>query len=221
LEEIDMVATPKQLVPNSWVIGTWAEYLKNFENPAHAKAKGYYYNGKYRIEMTPIGNEHSQDHSIINYAVYLYATLRNIPLTGKDNCSYRQVNLKEFQPDLSYYVGNNANAIPWGVGIVNLIEYPVPDLVIEISNTSLADDLGAKRLLYEDLEIAEYWVVDVGNVNVIAFAIEDTGSRRIAESQVLTGLKIATLTAALQRSRTSNHTEVGSWLMQQFQGQSN
>jgi Uma2 family endonuclease len=215
-----MVATTKQLVPNNWVSATWDEYLKNIENPAHAKAKGYYHHDKYRIEMTPIGNEHSQDHSIVNHAVYLYATLKNIPLTGKDNCSYRQVGLKEFQPDLSYYVGNKANAIPWGVGIVNLDEYPVPDLVIEISNTSLADDLGAKRLLYEDLEIAEYWVVDVGNVNVIAFAIKDTGSKRIAESQVLTGLKIEILTAALQRSRNSNHTEVGSWLMQQFKGQS-
>jgi Uma2 family endonuclease len=214
-----MVATTKQLVPNSWVSATWAEYLTNIENPALTKAKGYYHNGKYRIEMTPIGNEHSQDHSIINHAVYLYATLKNIPLTGKDNCSYRQVGLKEFQPDLSYYLGNNA--IPWGVGIVNLDEYPVPDLVIEISNTSLADDLGAKRLLYEDLGVAEYWVVDVSNVNVIAFAIEDTGSKRIAESQVLTGLKIEILTAALQRSRNSNHTEVGSWLMQQFQGKSN
>lgn len=216
-----MVATTKQLVTNTWAIATWDEFLKNLENPAHVKAKGYYQNGKYRIEMTPIGNEHSQDHSIINHAVYLYATLRNIPLTGKDNCSYRQVGLKEFQPDLSYYVGNNANAIPWGVGVVDLNEYPVPDLVIEVANTSLADDLGEKRLLYEDLEIAEYWVVDVQNVKVIAFAIEDNGSKRIAESLVLTGLKIEILTAALQRSRTTNHTEVGSWLMQQFQEQSN
>ena len=216
-----MVATTKQLVTNTWAIATWDEFLKNLENPAHVKAKGYYQNGKYRIEMTPIGNEHSQDHSIINHAVYLYATLRNIPLTGKDNCSYRQVGLKEFQPDLSYYVGNNANAIPWGVGVVDLNEYPVPDLVIEVANTSLADDLGEKRLLYEDLEIAEYWVVDVQNVKVIAFAIEDNGSKRIAESLVLTGLKIEILTEALQRSRTSNHTEVGSWLMQQFQEQAN
>lgn len=216
-----MVAITKQLVTNTWAIATWDEFLKNLENPAHVKAKGYYHNGKYRIEMTPIGNEHSQDHSIINHAVYLYATLRNIPLTGKDNCSYRQVGLKEFQPDLSYYVGNNANAIPWGVGVVDLNEYPVPDLVIEVANTSLADDLGEKRLLYEDLEIAEYWVVDVQNVKVIAFAIEDNGSKRIAESLVLTGLKIEILTEALQRSRTSNHTEVGSWLMQQFQEQSN
>ncbi|MGL5835308.1 MAG: Uma2 family endonuclease, partial [Waterburya sp.] len=82
-------------------------------------------------------------------------------------------------------------------------------------------DLGEKRLLYEDLEIAEYWVVDVQNVKVIAFAIEDNGSKRIAESLVLTGLKIEILTAALQQSRTSNHTEVASWLMQQFQEQSN
>lgn len=216
-----MVATTNQLVPDSWVSATWDEYLTNIENPSDAKAKGYYHNGKYRIEMTPIGNEHSQDHSIINHAVYLYATLKNIPLTGKDNCSYRQVGLKEFQPDLSYYVGNNANAIPWGVGIVNLDGYPVPDLVIEVANTSLADDLGAKRLLYEDLGIAEYWVVDVSNINVIAFAIEDTGSKRIAESQILTGLKIEILTTALQRSRNSNHTQVGSWLMQQFQRQSN
>ena len=216
-----MVATTKQLVTNTWAIATWDEFLKNLENPAHVKAKGYYQNGKYRIEMTPIGNEHSQDHSIINHAVYLYATLSNIPLTGKDNCSYRQIGLKEFQPDLSYYVGNNANAIPWGVGVVDLNEYPVPDLVIEVANTSLADDLGEKRLLYEDLEIAEYWVVDVQNVKVIAFAIEDNGSKRIAESLVLTGLKIEILTAALQRSRTTNHTEVGSWLMQQFQEQAN
>lgn len=216
-----MVAITKQLVTNTWAIATWDEFLKNIENPAHVKAKGYYHNGKYRIEMTPIGNEHSQDHSIINHAVYLYATLRNIPLTGKDNCSYRQVGLKEFQPDLSYYVGNNANVIPWGVGVIDLNEDPVPDLVIEVANTFLADDLGEKRLLYEDLEIAEYWVVDVQNVKVIAFAIEDNGSKRIAESLVLTGLKIEILTEALQRSRTSNHTEVGSWLMQKFQEQSN
>ena len=60
-------------------------------------------------------------------------------------------------------------------------------------------------------------MVDVQNVEVIAFSIENGGSKRISESQVLKGLKIEILTAALQRSRNSNHTEVSSWLMQQFQ----
>lgn len=212
-----MITTSKQLITDIWVSATWNEYLHNIENPDYKKAKGYYYNDRYRIEMTPIGNDHSKDHTVINHAIYLYAAFNNVPLNIADNCSYRQAGFKEFQPDLSCYVGDNTDAIPWGVGIVNLDEYPPPDLVIEISNTSLSDDLGEKRLLYEELQIAEYWVVDVQNVRVIAFKIEDRGSRRITESQILSGLNIEILTEALQRSRNSNHTEVGAWLLQQFQ----
>ncbi|WP_319421992.1 Uma2 family endonuclease [Pleurocapsa sp. FMAR1] len=109
-----MVATVEQLITDSWITATWDEYIENIEHPAGEKAKGYYHNGQYRIEITPIGNEHSQDHCIINHAVYLYATLRGIPLTGKDNCSYRQAGLRQFQPDLSYYLKDKASAVPWG-----------------------------------------------------------------------------------------------------------
>ncbi len=214
-----MVATTKQLVTDSWINASWDRYVEQIEHPSCTKAKGYYYNDRYRIETTPIGNEHSQDHSIINHAVYLYATFKGIPMTGKNNYSFRQSGLREFQPDLSLYVGNNASAIPWGVGVVSLDDYPAPDLVIEVSNTSLSDDLGEKRLMYEDVGVAEYWVVDVKDVKVIAFTIQDGGSKRINESQVLTGLKIDILTEALQKSRTSNHTEVAGWLLQRFQAE--
>ncbi|MGF1539492.1 MAG: Uma2 family endonuclease [Pleurocapsa sp.] len=211
-----MVTTPTQSIINSWVSATWDEYLKQIENPIYEKTKSYYYSGKYQIEMTPIGNDHSLDHSIINHAIYLYATLNEIPLNCRDNCSYRKPNALEIQPDLSCYTKSNADAIPYGTGIIDLDLYPAPDLVIEISNTSLSDDLGQKRLLYEDLGIKEYWIVDVQNVRVIAFSIENGGSKRIIESQVLTGLPIKILTEALQRSRNSNHTEVATWLMSQF-----
>ena len=30
---------------------------------------------------------------------------------------------------------------------------------------------GKKRLLYEDLAVDEYWIVDVQNVRIIAFAV--------------------------------------------------
>lgn len=212
-----MVSSVEQFKVDTWVNATWDEFIANIENPACHNGKGYYLEGRYRIEMTPIGNEHSQDHSIINHAIYLYATLKGIPLTGKDNCSYRQVGLREFQPDLSYYVKDNADIIPWGVGVVNLDDYPVPDLVVEVSNTSLADDLGEKRLLYEDLQVSEYWVIDIQNTNIIAFTIVDGGSKRISESQVLTGLKLDILTEALRQSRNINHSVVGKWLLQQFQ----
>ena len=212
-----MVTTPKKLITDTWVSATWDEYLENIDRPEYEKAKGYCYNGKYRIEMTPIGNDHSQDHSSIHTATSLFAIAKNVAIDIHDNCSYRKAGIKQFQPDLSCYVGDKANVIPWGVGVVSLDEYPAPNLVIEVSNTSLSEDLGEKRLLYEDLQAVEYWVVNVQNVRVIAFAIEDAGSKRIKESQVLTGLKIEILTEALQRSRNSNHTEVGVWLLEQFQ----
>jgi Uma2 family endonuclease len=212
-----MVTTSTKSITDTWVSATWDEYLKNIENPIYEKAKGYYYNGEYRIEMTPIGNDHSLDHSLITHAVYLYAILKNIPLNCRDNCSYRKPEAFEIQPDLSCYIGDNANTIPYGTGIVNLNQYSPPDLVIEVANTSLSDDLGQKRLLYEDLGIREYWIVDVQNVRVIAFKIENKGSMRITLSQVLPELKISILTEALQRTRSSNHTEVGAWLLQQFQ----
>ncbi|NEQ40476.1 MAG: Uma2 family endonuclease [Okeania sp. SIO3I5] len=98
---------------------------------------------------------------------------------------------QEVQPDISYYIGDNTNIIPRGTSVVGLDIYPSPDLVIEIANTSLADDKGEKRLIYEDLKVKEYWVVDVKNVDIIAFTVVNNGSKRIRESQILPGLVIS------------------------------
>jgi Uma2 family endonuclease len=101
--------------------------------------------------------------------------------------------------------------------VVNLDLYPVPNLVIEVSKTTLLDDRGNKRTLYEELGVSEYWVVDVEKVEILAFQMIDRGSRRIDESQVLPGLAIATLESALRQSRETDQSQVGAWLMTQFQ----
>ncbi len=100
---------------------------------------------------------------------------------------------------------------------MNLDLYPVPDLVIEVSKTTLLDDRGNKRTLYEELGVSEYWVVDVEKAEILAFQMIDRGSKRIDESQVLPGLAIATLEAALRQSRETDQSQVGAWLMTQFQ----
>lgn len=74
------------------------------------------------------------------------------------------------QPDLSYYIGERAKLAVTGTS-VDLNSYPAPDLVIEVVNTSLSDDIGKKRLLYEAMEVSEYWVIDVQNAQIIAFAL--------------------------------------------------
>lgn len=206
-----------QLATDTWITATWDEYIQIIENPAYEKAKGYYHNGQMRIEMPPIGNDHASDHAIILFAVNLFASIKGIALNGKDNCTYRKTGFKEAQPDVSYYIGENADVIPYGTSIIRLDIYPPPDLVIEVANTSLADDQGEKRLLYEDLGVKEYWILNVQNVQVMAFSIENQGSRRITESQVLPGLAISLLNDALRRTRQINQSQVGAWLLTQFQ----
>jgi Uma2 family endonuclease len=213
-----MVQTLIKVPLNQWVSASWDEYIQIIEKPEYAKAKSYYYKGELKIEMSPLGNPHSKDHAIINLAITLFALLNNTPLNAHDNCTYRKKGYQEIQPDLSFYIGENVNAIPWDVTIINLDEYPLPDLIIEVSYATLADDIGKKRLLYEDLGVKEYWIIDVENTQIIAFAIENNGSRRLTQSQVLPGLNINILIEALQRTRITNHSEVGNWLLQQFQG---
>jgi len=206
-----------KLPTDTWVVATWDEYIQAVENPAYEKAKCYYHNGQMRIEMPPLGHDHACDNTIIIFAVNLFCSIKDILVKGLTNCTYRKTGFNEAQPDVSYYIGENADVIPYGTSIINLDIYPPPTLAIEIANTSLADDKGEKRLLYEDLGVREYWIVDVRNVQVIAFAIENQGSRRITESQVLPGLAISLLNDALRRTRQMNQGQVGAWLLTQFQ----
>ena len=207
----------KNLKTETWLDGSWEDYLKVLETLPDEKGKSYYYYYQYRIEMSPLGSDHSKDHGITSYSIYLYATLKGIEMNGHDNCTFRKPKFKEAQPDLAFYVGKNANIIPWETSIINLDQYPAPNLVIEIANSSLADDLGKKRLLYEDLGVEEYWVVDVKKAQVTAFKIEKQGSYRLNTSQVLPNLEINLMAEALRQSRETTHTQVGNWLLQQFQ----
>jgi len=203
---------------DTWVPATWDEYLEAIAHPDYAYARGYYHQGFMRLEMTPLGNPHSRDHFFFTLALGLYASIKGIDLDGHDNCTYRKTGLAEAQPDLSFYMGKQADSIPWDTRIINLDRDPAPDLVIEIADASLADDKGEKRLLYEAMGIQEYWIADVQQVKILAFGIANRGSRQIDQSLVLPGLDLALLEEALRRSRQTNHGKVSTWLLAQFQG---
>ena len=190
------------------------------DDPAYNKAKCYYRNGQMRIETISVGPDYSRDNPIALFAINLFCTIKGISLNGLDNCSYRKTGVRECQPDVSYYIGETAQLAPSGSSIASLDVTPPPDLVIEVADSTLADDIGEKRLLYEELKVAEYWVADVQKSQIIAFAIiADNGSRRIFQSEVLPGLTIAVLEEALRRSRTEDQAQVGAWLLAQFQQQ--
>jgi Uma2 family endonuclease len=202
---------------DTWISAPWQEFVSIADAPDSSKLKSYYHNGKMRFEPKSTSCDHSRDQVLVLFALSYFAANQRIPMTARNCCSYRQKGYTEFQPDASYYVGANADVIPWGTRIIDLDRYPLPDLVIEISDTSLADDLGAKRLQYEDLGISEYWIVNVQTMQIFGFAHGHDGSiRRIRESLILTGLKLEVLEQALQRSRQENQSATTAWLMEQF-----
>ena len=82
--------------------------------------------------------------------------IKGISVNGFNKCSYRKTGVRECQPDVSYYIGSRAQLVPRGSSIVTLDVTPPPDLVIEVADLTLADDIGEKRLLYEELKVAEY-----------------------------------------------------------------
>lgn len=208
-----------QLPTDTWIYTSWDEYEQIVANLLNEKGKSYYYKGHMRLEMPPVSFDHGKDHVIIIFAVTLFAALKGIVATGLDTTTFSKTGVQGCQPDVAYYLRERAQTIPSGTGIVKLDRYLAPDLVIEIAKTSLLDDLGTKRSLYEELGVAEYWVVDVQNAQIIAYAMADQGSKRIQESQVLPGLVIAILEEALRRSREMSHSEVCTWLLSQFQQQ--
>ncbi len=212
-----MIQLQEKLITSTWIKADWENYITTIESPEHEKHQGYYYNGYMRIEDMPTGADHSRYHVLMTFAINLFCTIGGIAINGFDNCSYRKVGIRECQPDLSYYCGERARLAPVGTSVINLDEQAIPDLIIEISNTSISGDLGAKRFLYEEMGVSEYWIVDVQNTLIYAFEIIDRGSRRIDTSLVLPELSIDTISTALTLSKEQDQSQIGKWLMSEFQ----
>ena len=188
-----MTQLQERLTTNIWLKADWETYTTIIDSPDRAKDRGYYYNGYMRIEDMPTGADHAIDNGLVYLAITLFCMVKGIPIQGLIGCSYRKVEVRECQPDISFYIGDRANLAPKGKSVVNLDEQAIPNLVVEISNTTINDDLGAKRLLYEEMGVSEYWIVDVQNTLIYAFEIivggaspsGYRGSRRIDTSLVL------------------------------------
>ena len=125
--------------------------------------------------------------------------------------------MKEFQPKAAFYIGACAKYLPpQNNSPVSIDLCGSPSLVVEIAASSLSDDLGAKRMLYERAGVSEYWVIDVEEKKVIAFDMKDERSGQIQTSGVLPGLEIDLIEEALRRSQTENDGAIIQWLMKTF-----
>lgn len=200
---------------DTWVEATWDDFLTFADDPTLVSGRFYYDQGYMRIEMSPLGAAHGQDNTILSTVINLYAAIKNIPIKGLTNTSFRKTGVRESQPDLAFYVGENLRLPPHNNAPVNLDELDPPTLVVEIAATSLGDDTDRKQKLYQRLGVQEYWVVDVNAGQVSASTLSPT-EISIGESQLLPRLKIALVEEALKRSQTEDDGAVSRWLLATF-----
>ena len=208
-----VIANLANIVTDTWVNVSWDEFMEFVDHLDYQQGRFYYYENYMRVEMSPVGSIHGNNNNVVANVVNLYATLKNIKIKGWVNTSFRRTSESECQPDLAFYIGDKVKFPPLNNSPVNINELAAPTLVVEIAASSINDDLGFKRLLYERLGVKEYWVMNANNDDIIVFEIVDGGSRRIEESKVLPGLQLATVKEAIHRSLTQDDGEVNRWLL--------
>ncbi len=205
--------TRPQLQTDTWVKATWDEFAAAMDDPQYTEGRGYFDHGYMRIEMAPLGPGHGRHNAVAMDVVSMFAALRNIRLAKLINCSFYKPGERGCQPDVAFYIGDRFQLPPQDNAPVDVTVYGPPTLAIEVGATSFKDHLGAKRLLYERLGVAEYWVIDVANHGAIAFSVAAGRSGEIVVSEVLPGLQIAVVEEALGRSQSEDDSTLLRWLM--------
>lgn len=216
-------AAATQIAPSNtlpqWQQATWEDYLAYRDAPISEQVR-LFFNGNYLfVDMGSEGINHA---SIDNLFAMLFAfwfsrfSEQNASALG--GCLIEKPSKQAASPDIVLYVGEG---IPqWREGEprrIDLNQWRVPDLVGEVADTTLATDLDEKKQLYADLEIPEYWVIDVQGRRVFVFRLQEDGKYQQRDySTALEKLPISLLEKTLERLSEGTNIGAASWFAQQI-----
>jgi Uma2 family endonuclease len=206
---------PKQ----KWQQATWDDYVALRDDDQSDRCKLFFDNQQLWVEMGAEGINHAKFGDLFSMILFLCAVkFPDIKLNTFGGCQMEKKGKRAVAPDIVLYVGDDAPT--WKVGqsrFIDLEQWRSPDLVGEISDTTLAIDLDEKKRLYADLGISEYWVIDVRAYRIFAFRLDEKGVYQECEvSQVLPNLAIALLEQTMELLETKTNTEAAIWFSQQI-----
>ncbi len=208
-------------LPAQWQAATWEEYVALREAPTEAQLQLTFDAGDLLIhDMGNEGINHAKVSDLFTLLIGLWF-MRHAQQTAESlgRCVLENQPLgKAAAPDLVVYVGDGVPE--WQEGDprrIDLTRCRVPDLVGEISDTTLATDLDEKKRLYAALGISEYWVIDVRGKRILAFRLQDNGKYRQCQTSVaLLGLPIALLAQTLIALNQGTNITAAQWFSQQI-----
>ncbi|MBD2107647.1 Uma2 family endonuclease [Nodosilinea sp. FACHB-13] len=210
---------PRTIPQNQWHRATWADYVALRDDPSGEHTKLAFNEGWLWVTMGAEGISHAAVSDLFTSLLFLWAIQHPEEVfSSLGRCLLERAEVRASAPDLVLYVG--ADYPQWQPGEprrIDLNQIRVPNLVGEISDTTLASDLDEKKHLYAALGIPEYWVVDVRGQRVFAFLRQENGEYLPCEtSQALAGLPIALLDETLQRLAQGTNTSAAAWFSQQM-----
>jgi Uma2 family endonuclease len=199
-------------------LNTWDDYLQFRDN---TDIEGIFFNqGRLWIDMGKEGINHSTINDLFIMLIgfwFVHKQPEQIFSTF-GRCLLEKPPHQAAAPDLVLYLGENYPT--WTQGnsrYINLNEWRIPELVGEISDTTIALDLDEKKHLYANLGIPEYWVIDVVAKRVIAFELNSLGFYQECEqSLALKGLKIDLLSQVLSQLTAGTNGSATAWFFQQI-----
>ena len=207
---------PKQ----QWQQATWDDYVALRDDDKSDRCKLFFDNQHLWVEMGAEGINHAKFGDLFAMILLVCATkFPDLKLSTFGGYQIEKKGNRAVAPDIVLYVGDDAPA--WQSGqsrFIDLEQWRSPDLVGEISDTTLAIDLDEKKRLYADFGISEYWVIDVRVYRIFAFRLDEKGVYQECEvSQVLPNLAIALLEKTMELLDTKTNTEAAIWFSKQIQ----
>jgi Uma2 family endonuclease len=202
-----------------WRQATWQDYIALRDDPTQERMKLAFNQGWLWVAMGGEGINHAGVSDLLTMMFGFWAAQHPEQLfTSLGRCLLEKPETQACAPDLVLYIG--ADYPQWQPGEprrIDLTQSRVPDLVGEISDTTLTNDLDEQKHLYAALGIPEYWVVDVRGQRVFAFLLQENGEYKTCEeSRSLTGLPISLLEEVLKRLSEGTNTSAAAWFAQQI-----
>jgi len=214
-----LVSIPELTQNNQWQPATWEDYLGYVNNRHLDNINITFDQGSLWINIVNEGINHSNVNDLLSFLFYVWFSRESGVLANSfSGCVIEKPNQRAASPDKVLYIGENSPK--WQEGEprrINLEQWRVPDLVGEISDTTLAIDLDEKKQLYAALGIPEYWVIDIRGKRAIAFQLQENGKyQEINTSIALNGLPIALLELTLEQLEKTNNFNAAFWFSQQI-----
>jgi Uma2 family endonuclease len=202
-----------------WHPATWDDYLTYRDDSSIEKVKLFFYQGYLLVEMGGEGINHSSFSELLTMLLFAWFAQhpeQNFGLFG--GCQIEKPKTKAAAPDLVLYLGEDyPRWQPGETRYINLEQHRVPNLVGEVSDTTLAKDLDEKKHLYADLDIPEYWVIDVQGKQILAFILQDNGTYKETDTSLaLAGLSISLIDQTLKLLDQETNGRAALWFAQQI-----